>query len=68
MSVSAIILHLMIVVPDHFKTQEMYNEAVHMEPNLLVYTPDCFKTQGICKEAVAHNPYALRFIPGHLKM
>ena len=32
------------MVPDHFKTQEMYNEAVHMEPNLLVYTPDCFKT------------------------
>ena len=51
-----------MVVPDHFKTQEMYNEAVQ------IYTPDCFKTQGICKEAVAHNPYALRFIPGHLKM
>ena len=62
MSASAIILRLMMVVPDHFKTQEMYNEAVQ------IYTPDCFKTQGICKEAVAHNPYALRFIPGHLKM
>ena len=56
-----------MVVSDHVKTQEMCNEAVHMEPNLLAYAFDCFKIQKIWKEAVAHKPYALRFVPDHLK-
>ena len=56
-----------MVVPDHLKTQELCNEAVHMEPRLLAFAPDHLKSQEICKEAVIRNPYMLRFIPDHLK-
>ena len=57
----------MMVMPDQFKTQEICNEAVHVEPNLMAYAPDCSKTQEICNEAVAHNPCTLRFIPDHFR-
>ena len=36
-------------VPDHFKTQEMCNEAVYMKPYSLPYVPDWFVTQGQVK-------------------
>ena len=44
-----------MAIPDHFKTQEMCNKAVHIEPNLLTYIPDCLKTQEMCNEAVVLN-------------
>ena len=40
--------HWIKVVPDHLKMQEMYNEAVHIEPLSLTYVPDRFKTQEMC--------------------
>ena len=60
-----ITMRLMMVIPDHFKTYEMCNETVHIEPLSLEYVPYCFKTQGMCNEAVVHNPYTMRFIPDH---
>ena len=44
------IQHLIMVMPDQFKTQEMCNEAVRMEPRFLAFVPDCFKTQEICND------------------
>ena len=67
MSKYEIISGLMMVVPDHIKTQELFNEAVHIEPGPLAYAPDHLKTQEMCNEAVTHNPYVLRFVPDHLK-
>ena len=32
-------------VPDHFKTQEMCNEAVEVDPSFLQYVPDWFVSQ-----------------------
>ena len=61
------IRRLILDVPDRFKTQELCNVAVHMEPDLLVYVRDHFKTQEMYKEAVRREPYTLRFIPDHLK-
>ena len=45
--------------------QEMWIEAVSIEPNSLACVPDRFQTQEMY---VACNPYTLRFIPDHLKM
>ena len=36
-------------VPDHFKTQEMYNEAVALSPYTLRIVPDWFVTQQLVK-------------------
>ena len=36
-------------VPGHFKTQEIRNEAVHMEPYALRFVPDWFVMQGKVK-------------------
>ena len=38
---------LTITIPDHLKTQEMCNDAVHIEPLSLAYVLDRFKTQAI---------------------
>ena len=50
------------MIPDRFKTQEMCNEAVHIEPLSLEYVPDRFKTQRMCSETGVRNPYMLRFM------
>ena len=34
-----------VYVPDRFKTQEMCNKAMSIEPYFLVCVPDRFKTQ-----------------------
>ena len=60
-------LRLMIVVPDHTKTQESCNEAVEEDPSLLACAPDRLKSQEMCSKAVRNKPYTLRFIPDHLK-
>ena len=52
----------MMEIPDRFKTQEMCNEAVHIEPLSLEYVPDRFKTQRMCSETGVRNPYMLRFM------
>ena len=58
---------LMIAIPDRFKTQEMCNEAVHMEPLSLEYVPDCLETQGLYNEAAVQTPYTMGFIPDHVR-
>ena len=42
-------------VPDHFKTQEMCNEAAEEEPSSLRYVPDYFVTQQQIK--IWHDEY-----------
>ena len=54
------------LIHDHLNTQDMCNEAVHIEPLLLAYVPDRFKTQEMCDEAVRSKPCML-LIPDHLK-
>ena len=57
---------LLTVVPDHFKKQEMCEEAVEACPWLLHHVPLRFRTQEMREKAV-ENYYPLRFIPDHLK-
>ena len=54
-------------VPDHLKTQEMCNEAVHINPLLLTYVSDHFNTEEMCKEAVTNKAYTLRYVLDYLK-
>ena len=67
MNPQEMVLHLIMVTPDQFKTQEMCNEAVRIEPRSLAFVPDWLKTQEICNDAICNNSYALRFVPGHLR-
>ena len=43
-------------IPGHLKTQEICDEAVHMEPRSLAFVPDPFKTEEMCNEAVRRQP------------
>ena len=53
--------------PDHFKTQEICNDAVHMELHSLAFVPDNLKTEEMCNEAVRREPYTLDYHPDHFK-
>ena len=53
---------MLLFVPDHFKMQDMCNEAVHLRPYLLQYAPDHFKTQDICYKAVRDDSHSLQFV------
>ena len=45
-----------ITIPDHLKTQEMSDEAVHIEPHSLAFVHSRFKTQEMCDKAVRRKP------------
>ena len=42
-------------IPGYFKTQEMCNKAVRMEPYSLEFVPDHLKAQEMCNEATCDN-------------
>ena len=67
MTLYAFVSCRIIEAPDHFKTQEISKEAVHIEPHSLAFVHDHFKTQEICNEAVRREPCALDYVPDHLK-
>ena len=54
-------------VPDHFKREEMYNDAMCIEPYTLYNAPDHFKMQEMCNKAVHIEPCSLVFVPDHFK-
>ena len=56
-----------IVIPDHFMTQEMCERAVEVDPWFLEYVPDHLKAAEMCDKAVEEDPYTLRFVLDPLK-
>ena len=54
-------------VPEHFKTKEMCNETVRMEPYSLEFVPDRLKTEEMFKEVVRRDSYSLMYVSDHLK-
>ena len=54
-------------VPEHFKTKEMCNERVCMEPYSLEIVLDRLKTEEMFKEVVRRDSYSLRYVPDHLE-
>ena len=54
-------------IPRHFKTQDMCEEAVWIEPRSLAFVPDRLKTQDLCIKAVRRNPYILDYVADYLK-
>ena len=50
-------------VPDHFKTQEICDQAVSKDPFMIQYCLDKYKTQEICDRAVNSFLPALKFAP-----
>ena len=53
--------------PDHLKTLEICNEAVHIKPLSLAYAPDRFKVQKMCDDAVHNKLCMMLFVPDHFK-
>ena len=54
-------------VPDHFKTQEMCNEAVRNKLCRLLFVPDHFWTQEMRNEIMRTKPDAFHHIPNQFK-
>ena len=59
-------------IPDHFKTQEMGNKAVRMDPWLLQSVPDWFVTQEQIDVWYADDDYCndhelIKWYEGHQK-
>ena len=55
-------------IPEHFKTQEMYNETVDHFSYTLRYVPDHLKTQEMCKQAVRNSPAVFFLVPDRFKI
>ena len=51
----------------HLITQEIYNEAVRIEPRSLAFVPDHFKTEEMCNKAVHRDLYPLDYVPDLFK-
>lgn len=45
-------LRVLELVPDQYKTQEMYERAVEQDPWSLELVPDQYKKEEMCKKAV----------------
>ena len=50
-------------IPDHFKTQDMWIEALETDPWQLNDIPDHFKTRDMCNKAVRIEPFLLADVP-----
>ena len=59
-------LILLACVLDHFKTQEMCNQAVR-NGSWLSFVPDQYKTQEMCNGVVHAMPKAFHWIPERFK-
>ena len=51
------------LVPDSFKTQEVCDKALDVDPWSLYNVPDQFKTQEMYDKAVKDDPSSLQFVP-----
>ena len=51
------------LVSDYFKTQEMRNDAVYVNPWSLYDVPDYHKKQKMCDDVVQRDSYSLQFVP-----
>ena len=58
---------LLAYVPDHFKTEEMCNEAVLVDPWLMYDVPDYLKTQEMCNEVVKKVQWLLFDVPNRFR-
>ena len=50
-------------ISDHFKTQEICNKVVEVDPWQLKDVPNHFKTQEMCNKAMRYYPFSLQFVP-----
>ena len=53
-------------VPDHFKTQEMYEKSVEKDSWLLRHVSDRYKTQEIFEKAIEKDSLNLKYVPNDL--
>ena len=51
------------LVPESFKTEEMSNEAVEVDPWQLKDVPDHFETQEMCDDAMWEDSFSLQYVP-----
>ena len=52
-----------LLLPDCFKTQEMCDKALEVDPWSLYDVPDLLKTQQMCGKAVKDDLSSLQFVP-----
>ena len=51
------------LLPDRFKTPELCEIAVGVDPWQLNDIPDYLKTKKMCDDVVWNDPYSLQFVP-----
>ena len=50
-------------VPDHFKTQEMFEKAIEKDPRMLRYVLNDPKFLEMCEKVVKNVPWCLEYVP-----
>ena len=55
------------LIPERFKTQEMWIKAVEVDPCWLADVPDKIETHEMCDKAVHIEPLLLAYIPDSIK-
>ena len=56
-----------VTIPDHLKTQEMFDGAVHNKLCMMFFVPDHFWMQEMCNEIMRTMPNVFHRIPDHFK-
>ena len=56
------------VLSEKYKTQEMYEQGVGVDPLLLPFVLYKYKTREMCERAVDFQLWFLAVVPDHLKM
>ena len=54
-------------IPDHLRTQEMCNEALHIGSYSLLYVPDQYETQQMSSELMHTRPTFVDLVSDHFK-
>ena len=54
-------------IPDHLRTQEMCNEALHIDSYSLLYVPDQYETQQMSNELMHTRPTFFHLVSVHFK-
>ena len=51
----------MELIPEYYKTQEMYGKSIDTCPFVFHSVPDWCKTQEICDEAISNGDFMLKY-------
>ena len=56
------------LVPDHFKTEEICNDIMRINPAAIFLIPKRFRTKEMCEKAVEEDSRIMRYVLINLKL